>query len=199
MFSLSFREMWSGVSGYLTDELDQIVASAQTRWFAQHDAEGAHADVTATSIESGSVSAGRLLLGESPNITPAENVSGDLVIRVIEPAAPAAIVSLAPDTAADIYLWNLSTRGRSSGEIVILRAAYDYGLTHFGFVVRSNSSLTTPADAAKFFIPGDGTGTNYDAITLGVNESLVVRLESAPMTPTSNYSTLWRVLGKLSV
>lgn len=199
MIALHFRELWSSISQYLTEELDQIVASAQAKWSAQHDEEGGHTTVTATSLTGDMVTGTRLALGESPNTTPAETISLDLVIPVIRPAVPSAIVSLVPDTAVDTYLWALSTRGRSLGEIVLLRAQYDYGLTHFGFVVRSNSSTTPPADAAVFWIPGDGTGTNYDAITLQVGETLVCRLESNQMTPTSSFSTFWRVLGKLSV
>lgn len=200
MFSLNYREFWASISSRLADELDQIVASAQAHWYPQHDAGGGHKDVTATSVAaSGLLSGGRLALSEARDTATIEDVGGFETIRVVTPATPAAIVSLVPSTTDGVTLWNLSTTGRSLGELVILRAAYDYGLTHFGFVIRSNSSTTTPANAAKFFIPGDGTGTNYDGITLGVGESLLVRLESAQMTPTSSFSTVWRVLGKLSV
>ncbi len=200
MFSLNFRDMLQGISEALVGELEQIAASAQGKWYPQHDDSGRHTEVTATScVASGLLSGGRLALSESANTTASETVSGTLTIKVVSPAAPTAIVSIAPSQSSDITLWGLSTVGRTFGELVILRAAYDYGLTHFGFVIRSNSSLTMASDAAKFFIPGDGTGTNYDAITLAVGESLLVRLESAPLTPTTAYGTYWRVLGKLSV
>lgn len=197
MFSLNFRELWASVNGYLTDELDQIVASAQAAWNAQHTASGSHRDVTADSVTSGLLFGGRLGLSESTNTTAIETVTGDPTYRVLIPSSPAAIVNVVPDTTADTYLWALSTAGRSIGEVVILRAKYDFGLTHFGFIVRSNSSLTAPSDAAKFLILGDGTGTNYDAITMQVGESLLVRLENAQPTSTSSFSTYWRVLGKL--
>jgi hypothetical protein len=199
MFSFNFREMWGGVSSWLKDDLEQMEACAQAKWSAEHLSDGTHSDVSAATVTSGLLFGTRLGLSESRDLATVEVVSGDPTIRVITPARPTAIVSIAPDTTANIILWNLSTVGRELGEVVILRAAYDYGLTHFGFVVRSNSSLTTPGDAAKFFIPGDGTGTNYDAITMDVGESLIVRLETASMTPTSSASTFWRVLGKLSV
>ena len=57
MFSLNYREFWSSVSGYLAEELDQIVASAQAKWSKQHDSNGAHTNVTATAVETDTVSA----------------------------------------------------------------------------------------------------------------------------------------------
>jgi cysteine synthase len=48
MFSLNYREMWSEASGWLADELDQIAASAQSKWAAQHDNNGRHRNFHAT-------------------------------------------------------------------------------------------------------------------------------------------------------
>ncbi len=56
MFSLNFREWWSPVSQWLTDELDQMAASAQAKWFAQHAADGTHGDVTADTLTAGRLS-----------------------------------------------------------------------------------------------------------------------------------------------
>ena len=198
MFSWNFREMW-GAIGLLGDDLEQAEASAQAKWYAQHDGQGAHADVTATSVTAGLVFGTRLGLSESRDTASIESVGGFQTIRVVTPPSPTAIVSIVPDTTDDVTLWNLSTVGREIGEVVILRAAYDHGLTHFGFIIRSNSSATTPGNAAKFLSLGDGTGTNYELTTLQVGESLIVRLEYAPMTGTTSYSLFWRVLGKLSV
>ena len=50
MFALSYREQLAALSRSLLDELDQIVASAQARWFPQHKADGTHGAVTATSV-----------------------------------------------------------------------------------------------------------------------------------------------------
>lgn len=50
MFALHFREQLASIKQVLVDELDQIVASAQSRWGRQHTQEGDHGDVTATSI-----------------------------------------------------------------------------------------------------------------------------------------------------
>lgn len=50
MFSLNFRELWSPVSNWLTDELDQLAAAAQSKWYPQHDDQGGHTDVTAASL-----------------------------------------------------------------------------------------------------------------------------------------------------
>ncbi len=199
MFSLNFREALAPISRYLVEELEQTAASAHARWYVQHSSDGSHTDVTASSVTADLFAAGRLALPESRNTAPLEPVTRPETIQVAPPASPTAIVSVVPSSTADVTLWNLSTAGRSLGEVVILRAAYDYSLTHFGFVIRSLSSATTPSSAAKFFTPGDGLGTNYDAITLGVGESLVVRLESAQPTSTTSFSTYWRTLGKLSV
>lgn len=199
MFAWNFREMWGGISQWLKDDLEQLEAAVQAKWNAQHDTQGGHTDVVASSLDAGFISAGRLALSESRNTAAIETSGFDQIIRVVTPAEPSAIVSIVPDTAVDVTLWNLSTVGRVVGEIVILRAAHDHGLTHFGFVIRSNSSTTTPGNAAKFLSLGDGTGTNYELTTLQVGESLIVRLEYAPMTGTTSYSLFWRVLGKLSV
>lgn len=56
MFSLNFRELWSPVSNWLTDELDQLAAAAQAKWYAQHADDGSHSAVTATSVTSASLS-----------------------------------------------------------------------------------------------------------------------------------------------
>lgn len=58
MFSLNYRELWAGTSSWLTDELDQIAASAQAKWGGQHTDSGAHGDVTATSVSSPILSLG---------------------------------------------------------------------------------------------------------------------------------------------
>ena len=58
MISLQYREFWSKLSGWLADELDQLVLSAQTKWFAQHDGEGGHTDVTAGSVTTGTLQSG---------------------------------------------------------------------------------------------------------------------------------------------
>jgi hypothetical protein len=50
VISLSFRERWAGVNGYLSEEFDQIVASIQAKWNPQHTDTGAHRDVTADSL-----------------------------------------------------------------------------------------------------------------------------------------------------
>lgn len=50
MFSLSYRELWANTSQWLTDELDQMAASAQAKWGKQHTAEGGHGAVTASSL-----------------------------------------------------------------------------------------------------------------------------------------------------
>lgn len=50
MFSLNFRELWSPVSSWLTDEFDQIAASAQAKWYPQHDDRGRHTEVTADAL-----------------------------------------------------------------------------------------------------------------------------------------------------
>jgi hypothetical protein len=50
MFSLNFRESLIGLSQSLVDEFDQIVASAQSRWFRQHNAKGEHTILTAASV-----------------------------------------------------------------------------------------------------------------------------------------------------
>lgn len=200
MFSLNFRELWSPLSPWLTDELDQMASSAQAKWFAEHDAEGGHGDVTASSLSVLNAAVlSRLALRESRNTSAIETVGGFETIKVVTPAVPATIVSLVPSATDDVTLWSLSTVGRTMGEIVILRAAYDYSLTHFGFVIRSLSSTTPPASAAKFYTPGDGAGTNYDGMTLGVGESLLVRLESAQPTSTTSFGTYWRTLGKLHI
>jgi hypothetical protein len=199
VFSWNFRDLWSGVNGYLRDDLDQIEATVQSRWFAQHAADGSHGDVTADSVVADAAHVLRLGLSASVDPQAAEDVGGIWTIKVVRPPSATAVVSVIPSTVDDVTLWSLSTAGRQAGEIVLLRAAYDYGLTHFGFVIRSNSSTTPPSDAAKFLTFGDGTGTNYDAITLGVSETVVLRLESCQPTPTSAFGTYWRTLGKLSV
>jgi hypothetical protein len=198
MWSWSFRELWN-LNGYLREDLEQAEASAQAQWNKEHASNGRHGVVTATSVAASLLSGARLSLSSSIDTQASEDVSGTWTIKVVRPPTPTAVVGVAPSTVDDVTLWNLSTVGRELGEIVLLRAAYDYGLTHFGFVIRSNSSATSPTDAAKFLTFGDGTGTNYDAITLGVSETLVLRLESCQATSTSAFGTYWRTLGKLSV
>jgi hypothetical protein len=51
VFSWNFRDLWSGVGGYLRDDLEQAEASAQARWFAQHGANGEHTGITATTAD----------------------------------------------------------------------------------------------------------------------------------------------------
>jgi hypothetical protein len=199
VFSWNFRDLWSGVNGYLRDDLEQVEATVQARWFAQHGDDGAHTQITADYIVASAAHALRLGLSATVDPQTAVDVSGTWTIKVVKPPSPTAIVSVIPSTVDDVTLWSLSTAGRSMGEIVLLRAAYDYGLTHFGFVLRSNSSTTPPSDAAKFLTFGDGTGTNYDALTLGVSETAILRLESCQPTPTAAFGTYWRTLGKLSV
>ena len=199
MVSLHYREFWSALSNWLVNELDQLVASIQAAWSKEHKSDGTHGDVTATTVSSPLVAATCLSLSSSANVAAQETSGGDEVIRVVQPASPTAIVDLVPDTAVEVYLLAMSTVGRSIGEVVILRAAYDYGATHFGFVIRSNVSTTIPGNAARFLTLGDGSGTDYDSPTFGVGESVVVRLESAPPTPTSSFATYWRVLGVLSI
>ena len=55
MFSLHYRELWSSVSAWLTDELDQMAASAQVKWSAQHRNDGTHGDVTAGTLRAQSL------------------------------------------------------------------------------------------------------------------------------------------------
>jgi hypothetical protein len=50
VLSLQFRELWAGLNGYLAEEFDQLVASAQAKWHAQHGRDGEHTDVTADSL-----------------------------------------------------------------------------------------------------------------------------------------------------
>jgi hypothetical protein len=198
MWSWSFRELW-GLTGYLRDDLEQAEAAAQAKWYAEHAANGAHADVTALSVAATLLSGDRLSLSSSVDTQAPESSMGDLRIKAVKPPTPTAIVGVKPSDTDDITLWGMSTDGRALGEIVLLRAAYDYGLTHFGFFIRSNSAATPPSGSARFLTFGDGTGSDYDAISLGVGETLVLRLESCQATPTSAFGTYWRTLGKLSV
>lgn len=50
MFSLNFREGLQLLSKVLMEELEQITASAQAKWYPQHDDLGGHGSVTATSL-----------------------------------------------------------------------------------------------------------------------------------------------------
>jgi hypothetical protein len=196
VFGLNFRELLPNI---VREELDQIVASVQAAWGRQHAQDGTHKALTADSLTTPSVWTSRLSLEASTNTAAIESSGGFEVIKVVLPASPTAIVNVLPSETDDVTLWALSTVGRQDGEMVILRAAYDFGATHFGFLIRSNSSATTPADAAKFLIFGDGAGTNYDALTVGVGESVVLRLEHCSPTQTSSAARYWRVLGKLSI
>lgn len=50
MFSLNYREFWASVSGWLAEELDQVVASAQAKWGRQHAVDGSHTSITADTV-----------------------------------------------------------------------------------------------------------------------------------------------------
>jgi hypothetical protein len=55
VFALNFREQIAGIKQVLVDELDQLAASAQARWYAQHDADGGHTQVRAARVETPSL------------------------------------------------------------------------------------------------------------------------------------------------
>lgn len=199
MFSLHFREQIAGIKQVLVAELDQIVASAQARWYAQHTDTGGHGVVTATSLTAPLVSSTRLVVGAGTHAAAPETVSGDEVIRVVKPDTPAFIVSIRPVDNTAIYLWSMSTIGRSPGELVLLRHEYEFGLTTCSMTIRSlSSSSSIPADAAVFFTPGSGGGTNYEAITFGAAQAVLCRLETAPPVEGRSAQTFWRTLGVLT-
>lgn len=56
MFTINFRELWSPLSQWLADEMDQLSASAQAKWYAQHNEKGGHTDVSATRVRSTTLS-----------------------------------------------------------------------------------------------------------------------------------------------
>lgn len=119
MFSLNYREMWSGAAGWLADELDQIVAAAQAKWFTQHTGTGAHGDVTASRVASDVWSISAPFVYSVPEVTNTSSTSPGTTLMV--PRRTSSIVLRAPFPAGATYWYgihSLNIAGAVPGDIV---------------------------------------------------------------------------------
>jgi hypothetical protein len=126
VFSLNFRELWSPVSNWLTDELDQMAAAAQAKWFAQHAADGTHGEVTASALQAPVLGLGAPLVYRIPLAQTLTNVGVPIVLP-----RRTSFVSLIGDAAGTYAsVDSIEVPGAQPGDILVV---------HHGGYVRLNS------------------------------------------------------------
>lgn len=182
MFSLSFKEMWGGLSQWLRDDLERVEAQVQAAWHAEHDTQGLHTDITAQSISaSGDLDIdGGLTVGGATSLHDQVTVSvdGDQVVTVYRDSVTTTpIVSLesgAYGTGASAYGPALAI-GRStegSGAAGTLRMTERGGSNYTLWVNSGLLRIGSFADAAESAAHTGGTVVGDQTSTLASKDIL---------------------------
>jgi hypothetical protein len=161
MISLQYRELWGSTSKWLTDELDQMAASAQAKWFTQHDGSGAHTAVTADSL---SVQALRF----SPVVRytePSRAVGGHTVSStLVLPAGTRVAVLQTTSGSASVHYSALRVPSAVEGDVVCVVRGTDVA---FHSSAWNTTGVTSPYPTMTDRILLNRTGLTQTATGLG--------------------------------
>jgi hypothetical protein len=180
-----FRAQIGRLSGALQSELDQIVASIQTGWNVEHDAEGHHTDITANSIRANRFNLGNvytypLAYAAASSTTLLGSGLRRATFNAVQVPDDTGIVLLLPDDNASVdpaidagYAVNslvFSTAPKNGDVIFIGQHANSV------FPIQLVSLAAAGRDNFKFFIPpkmADPDASFATVFTLSGNSGLV--------------------------
>ena len=175
------------LSSPLKQSLTTMAASIQTGWNQQHEGDGGHTDVTATSVRAGDlVATGKLCLS---NIVRYENlgiIPTGRLDNLTTPGLPTANV-LKIRVAAVVTLTGIDATGRREGDLLLL--------INDALNIGSPRDFTIAANDANSIVANRFIGGVASAFPITVNDSQGVWLMYDSFSGTGlTYFTGWRVL-----
>lgn len=165
MFSLNFRELWGPVSSWLTDELDQLTAAAQSKWYPQHNDQGGHTAVTADSVAvsgdatvagdvtvTGTTTSGVFVAAPGSTTAPTYTFTSDTTTGFSSPGGNALVATIEGAHATTLY------KGQIDGHRFDLESgAYGTGSVRGNFLKIGRNTSGNGAAGCLVLVERDGT------------------------------------------
>src|ERR1041384_4949315 len=106
--ALQYRDQIGQLSGSLQNELDQLAASIGAGWNTEHDADGHHVDITATTC-----ACGQLKLRGFTTLDLSASASG---ATIVVPAG-VSFVAIVPPAVGTFEVWGIQQVGQKHGDV----------------------------------------------------------------------------------
>jgi hypothetical protein len=168
VFALHYRELWASVSHWLTDELDQLAASAQAKWGKQHNNDGTHGDVTTAALEATSFRASDVFVYDVPATT---NINSDSPgVSLVLPRKVSAIYLKGPIPSGGPYwfgIHSIEMPDAQEGDLLYIAR------TNGPFLINSVFSQSLPSGSfPPYVVTGNRLALDTDQVTSHTGDSV---------------------------